>query len=1015
MPLPALRLICLAVSLTVTTHAFAAIDGVVRRTHPRLYATPAELTALNKYFSGGRLPAKRGEISFTVTTHLRAEGDSQDGVVFGGYNNPVSAILIRHIDSLDITTGTPKVRLQVAFTVPGEASYAAYGELSLSPGEPTKVTLSYDTEQHTASLVTDKAGAVSKQIAYNAALFARWLPGETTPKFDFAYVRRNDVVSGLQVKDLVANQVLWSHERIDSQLNAARGSLLWAADKTSGSIATCMTASEPATLCNVAQNGRGDTLGTAKQLALAYQISNRSVAYAKAARAYAELIMGVTDLAAGREWAMAARVGALGVLYDWFYNDPEFDAELKRKIRATIRDTIRTDVPEVGGKQDDDLIEMICGTPKLAPSTSLLDCASKPDLSRSYLGGHQFSAMTGAALGLLAILDESVNEGHDVTPLIIRIYDHMIEGMIPARNYASGEGGHHMLYAYGANVAEVIERLVMWRRAIVPSSGTTVAPTTFESKVIRPYIYALHADNTFPAAGDAFELVLPEPTLGYMALAAATQGDGVATTFYEKHVQSARPWASAQLLWDRLYFPATRQPAAELSTLPLSARYRVAGNVYMRDSWDREKSTLLEFKSTSFISENHQHLDQNSFTIYKRAPLLVDSGLYNEYDSTHWKNYYRRTIAHNSIVVFDPNEQFLYDSKPMSNDGGQWIKRRVGDAGQERYPTIAEIQPGARNALDGVTHYEEDKEGGYAFVTGNASKAYSTKLDQNDGFLRSILYLRPTSTSPKTTVLVFDRIHAPGRLAATSLLHTVKKPQSHATQHADSIAGGGRVVLAPTPTNLPLLVRNGDGMVTIEPLLPENARITLAGGTDGAPCDQEPADVNYTDCRFTARVATGGGSFAWRNFPAIPGSETHPVTTDAGNWRIEIAAVDEGRSAPDAYQWFLNVLHVEDNRLEADPTENTAKLLPSSDGSAAAVALESGGTVVFAKRSAAAASLRWKAGCGFRGTVIATGLVSGQTYRWQCDTGTQEIVLAATGTQAAGTASGEGVLKFTVR
>ena len=42
-----------------------------------------------------------------------------------------------------------------------------------------------------------------------------------------------------------------------------------------------------------------------------------------------------------------------------------------------------------------------------------------------------------------------------------------------------------------------------------------------------------------------------------------------------------------------------------------------------------------------------------TFTIYHKGDVAIDSGAYDGYETPHWYNYYIRTIAHNTIVIHD--------------------------------------------------------------------------------------------------------------------------------------------------------------------------------------------------------------------------------------------------------------------------------------------------------------------------------------------------------------------------
>src|SRR5205085_3791003 len=85
---------------------------------------------------------------------------------------------------------------------------------------------------------------------------------------------------------------------------------------------------------------------------------------------------------------------------------------------------------------------------------------------------------------------------------------------------------------------------------------------------------------------------------------------------------------------------------------------------------DFEHGTVAAFKCTPVYLHNHGHRDANSFTIYHKGDLAIDSGAYDGYETPHWYNYYIRSIAHNTIVIQDPDEQFISRGKQYANDGG---------------------------------------------------------------------------------------------------------------------------------------------------------------------------------------------------------------------------------------------------------------------------------------------------------------------------------------------------------
>ena len=82
----------------------------------------------------------------------------------------------------------------------------------------------------------------------------------------------------------------------------------------------------------------------------------------------------------------------------------------------------------------------------------------------------------------------------------------------------------------------------------------------------------------------------------------------------------------------------------------------------MRDGW-KSDSTWIEFDCGPYLAK-HQHLDQNQITIYHQGYLAIDSGAdYTDSESPHYLNYYRRTVAHNTVLVYDPAEKFFWSHK----------------------------------------------------------------------------------------------------------------------------------------------------------------------------------------------------------------------------------------------------------------------------------------------------------------------------------------------------------------
>lgn len=270
------------------------------------------------------------------------------------------------------------------------------------------------------------------------------------------------------------------------------------------------------------------------------------------------------------------------------------------------------------------------------------------------------------------------------------------------------------------------------------------------------------------------------------------------------------------------------------------------GTLSMRSGWPAgaadsdPAATHITFQAGDHFTY-HQHYDQNSFTLFKRNDLLVDSGVYSgDGLSNHDINYYVRTIAHNTLVVFNPNEDFS-SARPdaTSNDGGQ---RTLYPA--SRSPTSLPY------FLQHAVHYDTgdllrfSDAPAFTYALGDATKAYNnptynqtmdTDLDGNiakvSRFQREFLYVRPLATAGPTAndfVVILDRVGVtqPAFSGANTqlLFHTLGEP---------NVQGSG-VVISPGETlyNGASLATatNGDGKLFIKTLLPPARNLRKIGG-----------------------------------------------------------------------------------------------------------------------------------------------------------------------------------------
>ncbi|MBI4602226.1 MAG: heparinase II/III family protein [Planctomycetes bacterium] len=368
------------------------------------------------------------------------------------------------------------------------------------------------------------------------------------------------------------------------------------------------------------------------------------------------------------------------------------------------------------------------------------------------------------------------------------------------------------------------------------------------------YLVGLRGDDRFLKSGDT------RPGVGfthfdwvYALSAVHFHKDGRAKWLAEKIAGSIDIWALHNV-WAVLWSDGDVAPVAPSGALV--RLYGTAGHALFRDGWGPD-AVVAGFRSAPDYTLGHTHFDNNSFTVFHRGGLALDSGLYDGFGSSHHLNYSKRSIAHNTILVYDPDERFVYQGKEHANDGGQrW--RGASDGIDRSFPATVEdvLDPFEGYRAGGIQVFEDAP--GYAYVLGDAAPSYSpAKLSVFD---RHFVWLKSIAGRTGPVMVVFDNLVATqAQFRKTYLLHTQNRP-----------AVDGRLVTA----------SNQGGVLFHETLLPEAPRIELVGGA--------------------------GKEFwvAGRNYEPV----RQPVERDdAGSWRVEVTNTRAQQT-----DRFLHVLHAAD-------------------------------------------------------------------------------------------------------
>lgn len=342
----------------------------------------------------------------------------------------------------------------------------------------------------------------------------------------------------------------------------------------------------------------------------------------------------------------------------------------------------------------------------------------------------------------------------------------------------------------------------------------------------------------------------------------------------------------------------------------LSHYAEALGSVRMRSGWpsgadDTDTSaTYITFQCGDRFAY-HQHHDQNSFTLFKHDDLLVDSGIYSGNGlSAHDTNYYARTIAHNTLVVYNPEEDFTaIRPYAVANDGGQ-----RSPAPSTRAPQTVEFLDINFKDYDtgDILHYADNP--WFTYTLGDATKAYNNP-DYNQAqygmllgntakvsrFQREFVYLRPFESASKEYLVIFDRVGVTKSEFSGEntklLLHLMSEPEVDGDE--TWVSPGETLFKGAHTANA---ISGDKGKVFVKTLLPENHNIRKVGGKEKS-------------------FWVFGKNY---NYHWSEGDETttgyDPVPY--GEWRLEIEPADYGLDHN-----FLTVIH---------PTEQGVSQMPET-------------------------------------------------------------------------------------
>jgi hypothetical protein len=563
--------------------------------------------------------------------------------------------------------------------------------------------------------------------------------------------------------------------------------------------------------------------------------------------------------------------------FDWLYACPCFDAALKDKVAA----------------------ELVDGAARMLALQSLADPGQA-----SY-HNHTARELALAAFALAA------TEGHPsvearAAPMreqVRRALDNILE----TTDLVDPEGAYHESMDYMRITFAPLALMAELRRTTTGEDPArrfgvfrNMGPT-YLYKVLPDGSTARDDDNEFPHLDDVDSVVL-----GY---AVHRFKDPYAAWYLQKSGWLPATWRIPvlQFLWaDESVVP--RDPAAtRAAELPRERYFPGVGHLVLRDGWGPD-STWVEFASGPYFAK-HDHLDTNHFVIYHHGQLALDTGAdYTDTESPHYLNYYRRTVAHNTLLVYQPGETFFWgeDLWTAANDGGQ----RMDSSRFWNSVRSLEDWRRTRDLWDrGHMEVDDTRPGVYTYARADGTHAYQpSKLDR---FVRELVWL------PHARALfVLDHVRSTDASYRKAwLLHGVSEPQVEGGGAPEGVGAGGIL----HRDAVVVTFGDGEGRLRVHALLPLEREVIVRGGPGWefwTPGDERGGPWG-SGKNWPLDPAEGGPLPAdpylnrmWRTFWGQDFGRLSPSNRRAvvpGAWRMEVTP-----AAPARDDVFLHVLEIGD-------------------------------------------------------------------------------------------------------
>ena len=449
-----------------------------------------------------------------------------------------------------------------------------------------------------------------------------------------------------------------------------------------------------------------------------------------------------------------------------------------------------------------------------------------------------------------------------------QLYSGLTTSYVPPRNFFYDAGNFHQ----GTNYINIRFVNDLLSQAAFMKMGMSLYNNT-QQDVLYDFIYRKRPDGVFmpagdvnPGAGTSISMVAHFASSMYKDPYLAYEVTDIGHVFPHLAIH-------ALVLGD---FSVQKKAPTDLPLTRFSPK--PFGWMIARTGWG-SNSAIVEMKVNENIVGNHQHLDGGAFQIYYNGPLAIDAGAYEGtsggYDSEHDKNFFKRTIAHNSLLIYNPSEIYTAAnyggassrSLIVANDGGQRTPGLSWNSCNSYSDLLSDAFTYGKTLAHAFGPSEQTPE--YSYLKGDLTQAYTSA--KTSEVLRSFVFFNTSDANIPGVLVIRDRIIA--KKVKKSLIFTVN-PDKYWLLHS---------VQEPTVSGKTFdIVRNEQGY------------------SGKLHCDV------LTDATIEKVGGSGKEFYVFgKNYPQGATSSVPDTKNEKGSWRIQLKGNNKNLTDD-----FLNVIQI---------------------------------------------------------------------------------------------------------